>query len=272
MSNSDTSSENSRNPRQVFSVDRLGVLCASVASLSVLVSFVYDWGFLYTLGISFSEAPTTISDHIRSWLVWLAILTAPALFLLAQELLLIRLEKGMTETDIIEASPDPVWEQRRFDRPRKFILVTCILIFVLWLFLGDHFGDGLLFALPIIWISFARWVFRNPFVKSRYSPFFEKTAILLPATAIFVFFLGASYARIELRQSSATHQLVLQTTAEEVTLLRSFQEWLLIRHEDTTIAWVHLNKVVQIQVIEENKPYRGLACILNASWCVPGKN
>ena len=49
----------------------IGALVGVIASLSVIVSFIYDWGFFWALGISFSQAPTTITDHVQSWIIWL---------------------------------------------------------------------------------------------------------------------------------------------------------------------------------------------------------
>ena len=71
--------DNSNGP--VLTIERIGAIVAVVASLSLLLSFVYDWGFLSALGISFEDAPTSLSDHISSWMVWLQVLL-PAGFLM----------------------------------------------------------------------------------------------------------------------------------------------------------------------------------------------
>ena len=42
-----------------------------VAVGSVFISIFHDWGFFFVLGASFAQAPTTIADHLQSWLVWL---------------------------------------------------------------------------------------------------------------------------------------------------------------------------------------------------------
>ena len=42
-----------------------------LASLSILISVTYDWGFFFSLGLSYARSPTTIVDHVQSWLYWL---------------------------------------------------------------------------------------------------------------------------------------------------------------------------------------------------------
>ena len=179
------------------------------------------------------------------------------------------LTQGMTEAEIVATSPDPVRMQRRYNRPRMFLLFTAVLIVILWLLLGSLFSNGLIFALPVIWTGFARWVFASPFIRQRYSLFVERIVTILPAMVIFFFFVGALFARAQMMNSTATHRLVFQDAVEEVTVLRSFQQWLLVRDATKTVSWIHLAKVVQIHLLEDNKPFRGLACIFVDSWCVP---
>ena len=64
-----SATEEARDTGTAISFERIGWFSGVIGSLSVIVSFVYDWGFFAALGISFADAPTTISDHIRSWLV-----------------------------------------------------------------------------------------------------------------------------------------------------------------------------------------------------------
>lgn len=87
-----------------------------LTSTLLVLSVVYDFTYLSALNLSFSQIPTTISDHIRSALLW-----APLLFLglfayFFFEMLLKRAEKGMSEEEIINTSPNPKFT-RIFSRP-----------------------------------------------------------------------------------------------------------------------------------------------------------
>ena len=83
-------------------LERVGKIMAVIASFSLIVSVFYDWGFISALGLRFSEIPTSVSDHVRSWLVWLPKVVIGVIGVLVFELLNRRIEKGMTEEEIVD--------------------------------------------------------------------------------------------------------------------------------------------------------------------------
>ncbi len=57
-----------------FMKEKLPTVALSIPiliSLILVLSVAYDWGFLFWIGVKFSEIPTTIDDHIRTALVWI---------------------------------------------------------------------------------------------------------------------------------------------------------------------------------------------------------
>ena len=264
---------NPRDASQRPVTEHLGAVFALAASVSVIVSFVYDWGFFSTLGIGFAQAPTAISDHLRSWLIWLPLVITPVLILLAHELLMSRLERGLTEEEIIESSRNPARVRRFRVSPWKAISFMAVLLTLLWLLFGEAFSHARFFAFPITWAIFAQWVFRHPRLDARYSSIIRNIAIYVPAAFFFAFFLGAGVADENMSQWSASHRIEVATTtqgegATEVRLLRSFQDWILVRDENGILAWVHLDDVIRIQVLKESKMFKGFVCLFSTSWCL----
>ena len=258
-------------PRPV--TEHLGPLFALAGSVSVIVSFIYDWGFFSTLGIDFAQAPTTISDHLRSWVVWLPFVITPVFLLLAHELLVSRLERGLTEEEIIESSRNPARVRRFRVGPKKAISIMALLLTLLWILFGEMFSHARAFAFPITWAIFAQWVFRHPRLDADYSSAIKNILTYIPAAFFFVFFLGASIAEAEMSHSSASHRIELATTAQgerktDVRLLRSFQDWILLRDENGKVTWVHLNDVTRIQMLKESEMFKGFACLYSTSWCL----
>ena len=253
--------------------EHLGAALALAASLSVVVSFIYDWGFFSTLGIDFSQAPTAISDHLRSWLIWLPFVIIPVLVLLTQELLLSRLERGLTEKEIVESSRNPTRARLIRNAPRKLISFMALLLVLLWLLFGEKFSNGRIIGFPITWIVFVHWGFRHPRLDARYSALTKNIVMYVPAAFFIAFFLGAGAAHTEMSKSSTSHRIALSTTehgaaGEDVRLLRSFQDWILIRDEKGKVAWIHLSDVVRIQALEESKMFKGFVCLFSTSWCL----
>ena len=253
--------------------ERLGLVFAVSGSAGVIVSFVYDWGFFFALGIAFSEAPTGISDHVRGWLIWLPIVIAPALFLLAQELLVSRLERGLTEEEIIASSPNPTRTRRRRNRPPKIIAATAVVLFLLWLVFGELFSNVRPLAVPIVWVIFVQWVFRDPRLDADWSASAKNVVIWVPAVFFLVFFYGAWDAKSEMSKASPSYRIELNTmgeeqAGEEVRVLRSFQDWILVRDSDQKVAWIHSNDVARIERLEASEPFQGLVCVFSSDWCL----
>ena len=159
----------------------IGALVGVIASLSVIVSFIYDWGFFWALGISFSQAPTTITDHVQSWIIWLPRVIVIGILLLAYDLLFARVERGLTEAEIISTSRNTRIKNIitkssnifiSIMSSNIFIIQSSILFTILWLLFGGILFFGALFALTALWFLFIKWVFSKTKKGIRYSAFY----------------------------------------------------------------------------------------------------
>ena len=258
----------------VVAIEHIGKITAVIASFSVIISVFYDYGFLFALDISFAGASTTISDHVRSWIVWLPRITILSLFLLGYELLMCRLEGGVTEEEIVKSSPDPTWTEKFWRGPYKAFEVLGILIVVLWLLFGSSFSDGLVVGGIGCWLLFTRWIFEHPVVRSRHSVPFRLFVRLVPVLMAMVFFLGFNAAKSATGSSSMPHRFQMAAQGadsgpQEAHLLRSFEKWLLIQEKDGRIAWVRSDDVRRIERPTPETPFRGLVCLFSYKLCLP---
>jgi len=53
-----------------FPWDAIPVLLGAVSGLSLFLSIIFDMGYFETIGLHFADIPTSISDHVRSALLW----------------------------------------------------------------------------------------------------------------------------------------------------------------------------------------------------------
>ena len=62
-----------QNSLSVFSeiIKNIGTLISCLVAGSVVISIFYDWVFFNALGISLLDAPTTLTDYLETWLLWL---------------------------------------------------------------------------------------------------------------------------------------------------------------------------------------------------------
>ena len=254
----------------------LSGMSAIAVAVGLTVSFAYDWGFFWALGVNFAQAPTSTFDHLRSWLVWVPIVMAMGFVFLTLELLSSRIERGLTEREIVESSEDPERLRRSRDRPWKLIDWLAGLVVFLWLLFGEKYslGFGLIFAAPILWRVFVRWVFNCSRLSAR-CPMPVKIAVdIVPAAFLCMFFLGANSARDAVSQTAASHHIRLAGQGSgneqvEARLLRSFENWILLWDGEEKVLWVRTDSVVRVRALEEGDAFEGFVCALSipAPWC-----
>ena len=261
----------------------IGALVGVIASLSVIVSFIYDWGFFWALGISFSQAPTTITDHVQSWIIWLPRVIVIGILLLACHLFFARFERGMTEEEIISTSRNtkikniitkPLIIFISIISSNIFIIESSILNIILWLLFGGILFFAALFGLTVLWFFFIKWVFSKKKKGIRYSSFMESFSLFVPTAVFILFLMGAMSTGVIREEPSMSHRLVIDGRAGvreivETELLRAFEKWLLIRDENKQLSWIRLDEVKRIEPLKGPNPFKGLACTISSRWCLP---
>ena len=243
-----------------------------VVAGSVFISVCYDWGFFFALGTSFAQAPTTIADHLQSWLVWLPRASVIVLALLASEFFLRRMEHGKSNEEIIASSKNPAAVRIFRNGPYVFTLVFCIIIVVRSIAVGEPFPLSILltaFCAVYVWLNLAIWIFRHPTVKERSSVALRQLFAFVPPVILIAFAWGMEDAYPATPHQYATHRMhmpgteaIAQETSEEVELLRVFEEWALVRDRNRGIIWIGLDRVGEFEQLTERKPFRGVLCHL----------
>ena len=258
----------------------IGALIAVIAPISIIFSFVYDWGFFSALGISFQQAPTTLYDHAHSWLVWLPRVLVVATILLTVEFFLRRIERGMTEDEINTSSPNPNRTRMFRNSPFVFIkwLAPCLVI--LWLLFGTSFRHSLWPGLIICWFLFSSWVFKHPRLSMQYSIAFKLSFRWIIPIAFLAFAWGEWSADTKTLETGnpkeyrSYDRVTLEGSGTQtVFILRTFDKWVLIRDEERNLVWIPTDKIYRIELESEDESFRGLVCIFSDnlfdSLCAP---
>ena len=235
-----------------FAIERIGKLSTVIASFSLIVSVFYDLGFISALGLQFSEIPTSITDHVRSWLVWLPNVVIGVFGASAIEMLSRRIEGGMTEEEIIRSSPNPLRTEKMRKRPFYAFGFLGITIVVLWLLFGDRFRDGLPIGLIAAWFLFCSWIFRHPTIRARHSQNFRLFFHWVPPIVIWFYFSGFQDATSQINSTPPMDVVQIKSSQQEVSvlqvhILRSFDQWLLVQDKNKQIQWIRSDDVVRIE-------------------------
>ncbi len=272
-----------------------------VASISIVLSIIYDWGFFYALGISFGEAPTTIVDHVQSWLIWLPnVLLAAAAFLIGTKLeslfeklislfeklisfffrkrrnIKIEAEKSASKSSN-SSQTQPIIKAYRILNSVLLVILGLLLI-VDWFLFGDNFFQIIqpLWGIYFIWVVIAARIIIKIFpsdlgilvfkvIPSSLRRLAFNFLVYIPLLLLVVFLYGNISARsvkpdylasIESIEQNKNNVSALET--KNIKLVRSFENWLLIRDEKNRISWVHMNRVHNLVKLDKKQPFTGL--------------
>lgn len=256
-------------------VDSLGKAVGLISGFSLLCSIAYDWGFLYALGLSFSDIPTSLADHIRSSLNWLPLAFAAVSSVFIFELFTRRIEQGMTEEEIIESSPNPKFIRKLRNSPTVLIVAVAVLILVSYILFGRPFWGGLSISLIVLWFCFSYFVNNHPRILQRRSPALRFVIHWLPPVIIWMVFLGYNGATSSIQiKSNPAHKVYLKNNSSEpinINLIRLFDKGILIKtQKEDSIVFVGWDSVSKIETSYKKEPFKGILCEWFNVFCFSG--
>ena len=207
-------------------------IVASLLGIAFLaLSVVYDFGYFTYLGFSFSEAPTTISDHVRSSLVWLPTIIVVVLAIFIYESAMKRVEGGMSEEELINTSPTPKFTKWFRNSPAYLIALIPFGVVILW-YLGIKPSlRAQQFSLIIFWFIFHNWVYHHPNILTKITANFYLVSRWLPAIAVYIVYTGAISAESTIVDKNNTYRFTLDNKSIETKLLRKFESYFLVWNE-----------------------------------------
>ncbi|MBA3662555.1 MAG: hypothetical protein H0W64_12605 [Gammaproteobacteria bacterium] len=151
--------------------------------LVVICSVAYNYAYFWSLGLTLSQIPLTMSDVINSALNWtpaVTIILSGSIFLI---LLTRRIEQGKTEDEIAASTSNPELTKKRRARPWKFLKYTIIIIFVCFLLFGQSYvpeARAAFLILSFLWFSIGETLSNSPRIQQERSITMQLVIIYLP--------------------------------------------------------------------------------------------
>lgn len=174
-----------------ISLESFSALIAVLSAAILIFSVTYDFGFLLWFGVSLAEAPTTLSDHIRSSLVWAPTILITVFGVVALELFNRRIEKGMTEEELINSSPTPKFTAWFRGSP-KYPLYAFAVFLPLAPFVGVELPlHAWMLGSIVWWFILHNYFFNHQIIMARTSSSFYLASRWSPAVLMFMVFSGA---------------------------------------------------------------------------------
>jgi hypothetical protein len=243
-------------------LDSLSKVGGLVAGVALIGSVAYDWAYLYAIGASFSDIPTSVADHIRSALNWMPNAVLVVGIVVALELFLRRSEQGMTEEELIRTSPHPRFTAWFRKSPSTLTFFVALTIPVFYILFGHRFSSGLGFAFAILWFSFSSWVNSHPRIMEKRSPELRFVIHWLPPVVIWIASMGyTSGAVLWYPVEKPIHStLYLKNEAAPIQLraIRFFDKGIVYKSApDLPVVFVKWEDVIKIEKPTE-KPWQGV--------------
>ncbi len=251
-----------KNKGRTFSTGMVVEVVAIVVAVGFVISVIYDWGFVYALGLDLMNLPTTTSDHFRTGLLWFPYLLTFVFMFFAVEFQFQRVERGLSEQEIIENSKNPEKTKKFREGPWKLIKWTAPLAIFNYILIGDIMSSILPLMFSIIWMGFAEWCYFAPLIQLRRNRESQTAFTFLPIIFILAFSSGYNAAvNTAIREPNKINVTRIQPlTSLQVNLLREFDRGILILSEDSKISFVPWGQVQTITNEKLYKPFRGVLC------------
>ena len=237
-----------------FSIDALGwgTVSGIVASLSLLISVTYDWGFFFELDLSYAKAPTTIVDHIQSWLHWLPALIPVGFGVFLAHLASIKnpvrdLNQNSTRIEIAQALN--VLRRKQITLISAIIITAVILLFISYFLFDSIYPLGWYGLIPFWFLWFIR-------KRDKFPAALREILTWFPPLLAIAFLSGSVHADHALgREFRPTHRLVTFDDREsqqdlDVNVLRTFQDWFLVVDDDDGMAWISSSSIKRMEILE----------------------
>lgn len=247
-------------------LDLAGKATAPLSGMALLLSVFYDYSFLSALGLQFSEVPTTISDHLRSAIVWLPGLLAAVAFLALYELLTRTVEGFRTEDELVRGSPG----MRKFRQSPQYLFFGFVALLILHAVFLSTSESSYYLLFFLVWGLVSTTAIGHSRLRPKFTVTTALSFVLLPMLVAWVGWLG--YTRGEALLSSKPHWRVMLKMEEEVRELhvsgiRRFSTAVVLVSTDRGAIVVPDSHVVSASPISGPSPRKSGLCKLFGVFC-----
>lgn len=197
-------------------VEGFGTFASLITATLLVLSTAYDFSFLYALGLSFEELPSTLADHVRSAIVWAPRALLYVAALLMYEMFMRRVERGMSEEELIARSPTPRFTRAFRNSPKIAFGILIPLIVGLDFVFGT--SDYALFLVALVgWGFLAGSVVEHPRLGARFTSTTGRLFVTVPIVVIWVASLGYGRGESLMKATIPTWKVELKGTAGSET-------------------------------------------------------
>jgi hypothetical protein len=235
-------------------VEDLGKVVSVFTSALFVLSTAYDLSFLYALGLSFEELPSTLADHVRSAIVWVPRAFLYIAVFAVYEMLMRRVEGGLTEEELIAGSRNPRF-MRVFRRGPRVLFGILISIGIAVEFLFSTSEQGLFFLALFVWGSLSLSVVEHPRLGTRFTKTTRRLFVIVPIVVIWVAALGYGRGAAMMSERVPNWNVVLKgdaaTETRSLVGLRRFSEAAILVGSGRHVSIVSADSILRADALRQ---------------------
>jgi len=258
----------------VRAAEQVGKLLGIAAGGLLILSTAYDFSFLYALGLSFQDVPTTLADHVRSAIVWSPHVTIYAMVFAMYEMFMRKVENGLSEEELIQRSSNPKFT-RAFRRSPQLMFAILVILMIVTNILFTASSYGFFLAGIGVWGALSVEIVQHPRMGAKFSTTGGRLFVIVPIIVIWVGLIG--YGRGESMLTSTGTQWTVELKAgqgiekRQLLGLRRFSTSAIVVSADRRVSVLPSDSIVSAEVIRPTDADLSRICRWFGLLCQPKK-
>jgi hypothetical protein len=233
-------------------IEKTGILISITAAGLLVLSTAYDFSFLIALNLSFNEVPTTISDHIRSAIIWLPKASIYILILVLYEMAMRWVEDGLTEEEIIQKTSNPKFFSAFRSSPKYIFIPLIILIVLTQLLLTNSLQFLYLFAI-VFWGYIAIRVVHHKRLGEKLTSPMKRAIVAIPMVIIWVASLGYTSGERIINKSAPEWNVIIERQGSTINLellgVRRFSNSAIIVDTEKKVSVIPNSSIITSELV-----------------------
>lgn len=259
-------SPETRNTLQSFqSILEVGAkLLASIATLCIALSVVFDWGYLTALELTFSEVPTSLSDHTRSAVLWLPLVVSVFPLAIVASLVSAQIDAKDSREAKSRGEDISAYIKNDAKSARLVLVIVSVIGFLIWLAFGYRARSFLVMAALAGWVLVVVRATPHDYLGIRLSMLFRFSLVVLPIIPFSLYMAGYNSGRegispdqqfgtINVRGSGNQYQL-------KANVVRLFEKTAIVIDENRKVLLLKPDDIVQVEKPKPVSINRGVLC------------
>lgn len=239
-------------------------LLALVATLCMALSVLFDWGYLAGLGLTFSEVPTSLSDHTRSAVLWLPLVVS--VFPLAVVVTLFTEQFDAKHIREAESRGEDISTHidSEAKNARRILAIFAPVGFMLWLAFGDRTGPFFVLAAMALWALVVARAADHDYHGIRLSMNFNFYLLILPIIAFVLYMGGYTSGRKGIPPYQEVGTIDVHSAENQYKLkanvVRFFDKTVIVIDENGKVLLLKPENIVQVKKAKSISIDRGGLC------------